>query len=321
MFLKDISQISQLLACPICKSDLIIENTVYKCPVCLTFFPGMEINNGAGNEKLTDFRIRKPDYILSADDRLWQRVQQRYILFEQHYIQGNKEAGYIQEINEEQGTYTHEFQLKGRILDVGGQQGRIRKYLDAESLEQFVVADPFPETFHNLAKLDAILNAYPVIKEHPLYFLNCHAEHLPLKTGTFDWVHMHSSLDHFFDPYMALKEALRVLKPGGRILIMLYIAEGNPEIIKALAQKSLLQRAKEKFARTGIMGIIDSLAWRLKKKLPDDFKVKDDDHMFHLSSEQLKDLLSSTGFSIEKEYWEKPPHNLRFFVCGRKKAN
>jgi ubiquinone/menaquinone biosynthesis C-methylase UbiE len=318
MFLKDILHISNLLACPICKSDLIIENTAYSCPVCNTSFPKMEIDNGVKNEKLTDFRIRKPDYVLSANDRLWTRVQQRYIQFEQHYIQGNKEEGYIQEINEEQDTYTHEFQLRGRILDVGGQQGRIRKYLDAESLEQFVVADPFPETFRNLAKLDAVLNAYPVIKEHPLYFLNCHAEHLPLKTGTFDWVHMHSSLDHFFDPYMALKEALRVLKPGGRILIMLYIAEGNPEVRKELAQKSMAQRAKDKFTSAGIKGIVASLAWRLKKKLPDEFKVKDDDHMFHLSSEQLKDLLISVGFIIEKEYWEKPPHNLRFFVCGRK---
>jgi ubiquinone/menaquinone biosynthesis C-methylase UbiE len=131
---------------------------------------------------------------------------------------------------------------------------------------------------------------------------------------------MHSSLDHFFDPYLALKEAQRVLKPGGRILIMLYIAEGNPEVRKALAEKGMLQRAREKFGRAGIRGIIESLAWRIRKKLPDEFKVRDDDHMFHLSSEQLKDLLISTGFSIEKEYWEKPPFNLRFFISARKEG-
>lgn len=321
MFLKDIRDINDILACPICKSGaLVIYNDEYECRICETRFPSMEVNSGYEKEKLTDFRIRKPSYVLSANDRLWQRVQQRYILFEEYYIQGNKKEVYIQELNEERDTYLDEFRMKGRILDVGGQQGRIRKYLDKESLEEFVVADPFPETFKNLANLDAVLDEYPVVKEHPLYFLNCHAEHLPLRTGTFDWVHMHSSLDHFFDPYMALKEAQRVLKPGGRILIMLYIAEGNPEVRKVLAEKGILQRAKEKFARAGIKGIIESLSWRLKKKLPDEFKVRDDDHMFHLDSEQLKELLVSAGFTIEKEHWEKPPYNLRFFVSGRKEG-
>jgi uncharacterized protein YbaR (Trm112 family) len=180
MFLKDIKSIGDILACPICKSAaLVVYNNEYECRICNTQFPSMEINSGTEKEKLTDFRIRKPSYVLSANDALWQRVQQRYILFEEYYIQGNKKEVYLQEINEERDAYLNEFHMKGRILDVGGQQGRIRKYLDKESIEEFVVADPFPETFKNLANLDAVLNDYPVVQEYPLYFLNCHASTCP----------------------------------------------------------------------------------------------------------------------------------------------
>ncbi len=45
------------------------------------------------------------------------------------------------------------------------------------------------------------------------------ALHLPLEDNVFDVVVMNDFMEHIYDPEGALKEALRVLKPGGRIFV------------------------------------------------------------------------------------------------------
>jgi len=44
-------------------------------------------------------------------------------------------------------------------------------------------------------------------------------EKLPFKTESFDWVVCKGALDHFPDPYKAVEEMSRVLKPGGKVVI------------------------------------------------------------------------------------------------------
>jgi SAM-dependent methyltransferase len=44
-------------------------------------------------------------------------------------------------------------------------------------------------------------------------------EHLPFKTGSFDWVVCKGALDHFPDPHKAVDEMARVVKPDGRVVI------------------------------------------------------------------------------------------------------
>ena len=50
-------------------------------------------------------------------------------------------------------------------------------------------------------------------------FLLGDALHLPLEPDTFDAVIMNDFMEHIHDPEGALREALRVLKPGGRVYI------------------------------------------------------------------------------------------------------
>ena len=69
------------------------------------------------------------------------------------------------------------------------------------------------------------MKAYPCLIE-PCNFLLAQAERLPFKNNSFDWVHMRSVLDHLEDPYVALKEAYRVLEPGGSLLIGLTVSGG-----------------------------------------------------------------------------------------------
>lgn len=48
------------------------------------------------------------------------------------------------------------------------------------------------------------------------------AEHLSFADGSFDWVFSHGVLHHTPDTQAAINEVYRVLKPGGRAIIMLY---------------------------------------------------------------------------------------------------
>jgi SAM-dependent methyltransferase len=47
------------------------------------------------------------------------------------------------------------------------------------------------------------------------------AEHLPYKQHSFDKVYCKGAIDHFYDPGLALSEMVRVLKPGGQLIVSL----------------------------------------------------------------------------------------------------
>lgn len=47
----------------------------------------------------------------------------------------------------------------------------------------------------------------------------CSAEYLPFASNSLDRVYCKGAIDHFYDPRRALKEMVRALKPGGRLVI------------------------------------------------------------------------------------------------------
>lgn len=52
-----------------------------------------------------------------------------------------------------------------------------------------------------------------------VYLVQGIGETLPFRAGSFDWVMCKGALDHFPDPYKAIEEIARVLKPDGRAVI------------------------------------------------------------------------------------------------------
>ncbi|KKK53900.1 hypothetical protein LCGC14_3090150, partial [marine sediment metagenome] len=56
-------------------------------------------------------------------------------------------------------------------------------------------------------------------------FTNADAEHLPYASNSFDLVYSHGVLHHTPSLEVALTEVYRVLKPGGKAIIMLYAKE------------------------------------------------------------------------------------------------
>ena len=56
-------------------------------------------------------------------------------------------------------------------------------------------------------------------RQNSLHILNAAGESLPLPSGTFDLVLSHEVLEHVQDDRAAIREMIRVLKPGGRAVI------------------------------------------------------------------------------------------------------
>lgn len=69
--------------------------------------------------------------------------------------------------------------------------------------------------------------------DRPLYFTLGDGHQLPFKDEAFDFVSMIETLEHLLDPYCALQEVKRVLKPSGRLYVQSVhgndpCAEGDP---------------------------------------------------------------------------------------------
>lgn len=320
MFTKLDNKVVGLLACPICKGALLKEEKKFICNDCGTEFPFCKISQNNQSENIPDFRIKPPHYCLPENTKSWVLLQQDY---EKSYFSNsnrdNKQL-YLNEINSVQEIYLKEFKLKGKILDVGGGVGKLRHFLN-ENIDLYISIDPFPEVFQNMHLYPNMLKAYPVLTTS-CNFLACKSEFLPFAKNSFDWVHMRSVLDHFQDPYFAIKEAYRVLKPGGTLLIGLSIIGGKSSASQNTAPGvkenmfSIIVKIKNAFKKGGPLRVIKK---GLNHIIPK--KSEPDHHSFEWHYDNLIDLLKSSKFEIVKECWQKPPYTMCIYLAAIKKQN
>jgi demethylmenaquinone methyltransferase/2-methoxy-6-polyprenyl-1,4-benzoquinol methylase len=146
---------------------------------------------------------------------------------------------------------------KGRLLDVGGGTGRVTSGLRAD-VDEIVIADVSMGMLRQSASLPGIQAVLG------------YSEALPFPEASFERVIMVDALHHVISHAESAREMLRVLKPGGRIVIQ------EPDIqtfgvkLIAIAEKLLLMRshflsadsiaALFPNARTNIV-LEDSSAW------------------------------------------------------------
>ena len=198
---------------------------------------------------------------------------------------------YKSEINYDRPIYQH-YLMAGRILDCGGGAGSVREFLTDDV--EIVSTDPWlqaPFAISNERK-----EAYKCMSRQ-LNFIGATAEFQPFIAGSFDWVHMRSMLDHVQLADLAVLEASRVLKPGGRVLIGLYVDGGKSGII------SFSHRVKN-LIKSGLE-LLGFDRWK-------------DHHIWHPTYKNLLKLLADCGFKIEDTYWQPKWKDMVCYVCARK---
>ncbi len=302
-FTKLDDNIRALLCCPICKSALAPDSVEFMCRTCNTAFPSVEV----GGDNIFDFRIHHPLSVVPQTMRKWDSIQKKYEDYTADATARDNLQEYLDEIEAVREIYTSEFALRGNVLDVGGHQGRLRHYIADQNVPLYLCVDPLIDGFRDAGKPN-LQKAYPCLSRQ-CNFVSCHAEYLPVIAHSFDWVHMRSVLDHFADPYMAIKEAYRVLKPGGQLLIGLAIEEKMMGVYASLSQR-VLQKLRSGGVSYALKSIVSKLMSRV---LPGR-----DDHNFRLRHDELVDLVSRTGFTVIKEHWQKPPYSYVLYLSARK---
>ena len=119
---------------------------------------------------------------------------------------------------------------KGWLLDGGGGTGRVSSHLKALT-GNIVVSD----LSLRMLKKARLKKVNPVL---------AHAEDLPFPDAFFDRVLVVDALHHFCDQQEAIEDLLRVLKPGGRLVIEEPDFNHKGVKILALAEKLLLMRSR-----------------------------------------------------------------------------
>lgn len=284
--------------------------------------------DGQNEEAVHDFRICRPAHCVPLGIASWIDAQSEYGRHHQKCVQRDALQEYLDELDSVREIYTDEYHIAGRVLDVGGHQGRLRHYLGSD-VSLYVSVDPCIDIFSGIGSQPNLLRAYPCLST-PCNFIAAHAEHLPFKSGCFDWVHMRSVVDHFADPYLAFLEAYRCCKPGGKLLVGLSLMEKKPapntrrtDTATGLARRitALPARLAAKLTRDGLGGLCGAVAARLcRPGGRTQTTARKDDHMFRLTYAGLMDLFECTGWDVIREHWQKPPFDDCLYVCGQKRS-
>ncbi len=220
------------LACPVCGGGLRLVAAQAECPACALAYrrtcsggydfmpPDSVLVRHAAPARIAEWREALADFVRwSAANYTVEYVRDEVALYDAHYRPFLESAG-----------------LGGDILDIGGGYGLIRKYFSQAQVRQYVVIEP---DMHRYVSRPPGLEDFlrPLTMDFPFHLGI--GEMLPFAEGEFDAVLMIAMLDHVFVPGRVIAEALRVLKPGGRMVII-------QEIDRPVVRQMTL---REKFGR------------------------------------------------------------------------
>lgn len=240
------------------------------------------------------FDLRLVTSSVGKDSPKWKKGQEEYEKFAAlHSIQDSKQT-FLDEFEGVKDVYEN-IPIKGRCLDVGGGIGTLRAFLSKD--QEYLSCDPFINAFDNISTRKNLLSVYPFLIE-PVNFICCFAEHLPIASNSFDTVHMRSVIDHFKNPELALREAFRVLRNDGELIIGLTVLGGKTGVII---------KNKESI-RTKIKRTIKKLLAYLNIEKYSSFKdicTNIDYHIWHPTLKELVNLIEHCDFVINNVYWQK----------------
>ncbi|MDA1332516.1 MAG: class I SAM-dependent methyltransferase [Proteobacteria bacterium] len=210
-----------------------------------------------------------------SDWEVGQEVYERWEASGEGY--NNQVNAYKKEIEYDRPIYEH-YKMDGDILDVGGLTGMVREFLSEDC--RFVSVDPYLEAVFKIPH--ARKEAYKCLSKR-LNFIGALAEFLPFQSDSFDYVHMRSMLDHVQVPDLALKEANRVLKLNGGLIVGLYVEGGKS------GRKPFIRWAKD---------MIKEVLYLIGIEKYKDF------HTWHPTYINLLKLITDNGFEVKESYWQ-----------------
>ncbi|MGH1354042.1 MAG: class I SAM-dependent methyltransferase [Thalassovita sp.] len=212
---------------------------------------------------------------LAARQALWDKLQDNgnFTYEADPALNLSTDDGFAQDFQSATG-------IKGAVLDIGcGPQIHSPRYLDGEGIGPVVGLDPLPGA---------------ATREFP--FLIGISEALPFADASFDGVVFCRSLDHVLDTASALREAMRVLRPGGTLCVVMDLMSDERQSLVArlshLASRGMGQFIKSARAH----GVIHAARyiWTVGTlKVPEG--AEDMFHMHFPSTEEVEGVLRETG--------------------------
>ena len=266
------------LVCPLSKQTLSLNDEGLLVAPC-----GFEYQGG-------DFRVG----LEFSED--WSVGQSEYEEYEKRWLKTVNNPQSLAELDGELVEVYDKIRMRGDVLDVGGAYGFVIRQAGLDP-DRYISIDPIDMDWNRLLEYEHIDAHYAICQSAAR--IRGFAEFLPFADASFDFVHMRSCIDHFANPDLALMEAFRVLRCGGRVVIGISL-EGSYKRDQA-GLKGLVKRMASK-----------SSALRELIEL-----VKHDHHMFHPTRGSLADLIERNGFRIEQEVWQQTYHNVIYVQAVR----
>lgn len=265
------------LVCPVSKAPLSLIDGLLFAPCGLKY-------------RENDFRVGLE---FSQD---WSEGQSEYESFEKRWLKMVNHPEKLSDLDSETADVYAEIQMHGDVLDVGGAYGFVIKQAGLDP-DRYISIDPIDMDWNRLREYEHINAHYSVCQGASR--IRGFAEFLPFADASFDFVHMRSCIDHFANPKLALMEAFRVLRRGGRLVVGISL-EGS-----------------YKRDQAGLKGLVKRMASKSPALRHMINIVKHDHHMFHPTRDSLGELIEDNGFKIEKEVWQQAYHNVIYLQAAR----
>lgn len=135
-------------------------------------------------------------------------------------------------------------QVRGRVLDVACGTGYGTAMLGAVGV-------------------DVSLDALRYARRHPARYVAADAARLPFRCGDFDAVVSFETIEHVVDPVRFVAECVRVLKPGGRLLV----STPNRELWSPRSPKPLQRHHVKEFTKREFLEVLRPLRVELHGQL------------------------------------------------------